>query len=143
MKLLFFVLGLFISGSLMAQSTGSVVVHKDPRVDVLLKKQAEVNNLSTRNSSKRRFAKGYRVMVANTTNRNEAMAARTKILTYYPELKPYLHHQSPYFRITAGNFLTRAEAVAYQKRMSNIFPNGVFIVNATVEVKPEEVENKE
>lgn len=139
MKQLFLLAALFFSAQLMAQS---VVVHKDPRVDILLKKQAEVNNISTRNSAKRRFAKGYRVLVASTSNRNEAMAARTRVLTYFPELKPYTHHQSPYFKVTAGNFLTRAEAAAYQKRMAPHFPNGVFIINATVEVRPEDVEKE-
>lgn len=140
MKYLFFVLALCISANLMAQS---VAVHKDPRIDILIRKQAEVNNVSTRNSTKRRFAKGYRVLVASTTSRTEAVAARTKVLTYYPELKPYMNHQSPYFKVTAGNFLTRGEAAAYQKRMSAVFPGGVFIINATVEVKPENVEEKD
>lgn len=140
MRYLFIAAALFVSANLMAQSNGSVVVHKDPRIDVLVKKQAEVNNVSTRNSAKRRSAKGYRLMVASTTNRNEAIAARTKVLTYFPELKPYMHHQSPYFKVTAGNFLTRNEAVAYQKRMTPLFSGGVFVVNAIVEVEPEAVE---
>lgn len=131
---------MFLSVQLSAQD--AVMVHKDPRIDILLKKQAEVNNLSTRNSAKRRFAKGYRLLVASTNNRNEAMAARTKVLTYFPELKPYTHHQSPYFKVTAGNFLTRSDAAAYQKRLSSYFTT-VVIVNATVEVKPEDVERKE
>lgn len=141
MKQIFLFAAMFFSVQLMAQN--AVVVHKDPRIDVLLKKQAEVNNVSTRNATKRRNAKGYRVMVASTSNRKEAMAARTKVLTMFPELKPYTYHQSPYFKVTAGNFLTRAEAVSYQKRMSPHFPGGVSVINATIEVKPEDVEDKE
>ena len=140
MKHVFFLLAVFFSVNAMAQN--SVAVIKDPRIDLLLKKQAEVNNVSTRNSTKRRFAKGYRLMVANTINRAEAITARTKVLTYYPELKAYMYHQSPYFKVTAGNFLTRSEASAYQKRVSNVLP-GTVIINATVEVKPEEVEDKD
>lgn len=139
MKYLFFVLALFVSGTLMAQS---VAVHKDPRIEILIKKQAEINNASTRNSAKRRSSKGFRLLIANTSSRTDAMAARTKSLTYFPELKPYLVHQAPYFKITVGNFLTRAEAAAYQKRMASLFPGGIFIVNATIEVKPEEVEKE-
>ena len=139
MKYLFFVVALFVSVDLMSQS---VAVHKDPRIDVLLKKQAEVNNVSTRSAAKRRTARGYRLLVASTNSRSEAMAARTKILTYYPELKPYLSHQAPYFKVTAGNFLTRSEALAYQKRMSSILP-GAVVINATIEVKPEDVEDKD
>lgn len=126
----------------MAQN-GSVAIYKDPRIDILLKKQAEINNVSTRNSAKRRTARGYRLLVASTNNRTEAIAARTKVLTYYPELKAYMYHQSPYFKVTAGNFLTRGEASAYQKRMNAVFSGGVFIINATIEVKPEDVEDKD
>lgn len=143
MKQLFLLMALFVSANLMAQSTGSVSVYKDPRIDILLKKQAEVNNVSTRNSSSRRSSKGYRLLIASTNNRNEAIAARTKVLTYYPELKAYMFHQSPYFKVTAGNFVNRGDAVAYQKRMSAVFPGGVFVINATIEVKPEDVEDKE
>lgn len=140
MKYLFSLVAFFISVNLMAQN--SVAVFKDPRIDILVKKQAEVNNISTRSSVKRRTAKGYRVLVASTNSRTEAISARTKVLTYFPELKAYMYHQSPYFKVTAGNFLTRGEASAYQKRMSGQFPGGVAIVNATIEVKPEDVEDK-
>ncbi|MFV0604729.1 MAG: SPOR domain-containing protein [Niabella sp.] len=141
MTRLFFLMVLFISSQVMAQQAASVSVYKDPRIDVLIKKQAEVNDYSTRNASKRRNTKGYRLLVASTSNRNDAIAARTKVLTYYPELKAYMYHQSPYFKVTAGNFLTRADAAAYQKRMNANFAGGVFIINATIEVKPEDIKD--
>jgi hypothetical protein len=144
MKHLFFVTTLlFISINLMAQTTGSVSVYKDPRIDILLKKQAEVNDLSTRNSAKRRSANGFRLLVVSAINRNDAIAARTKVLMNFPELKAYMFHQAPYFKVTAGNFLNRNDALAYQKKMTPFFPSGVFVINAVIEVKPEEAEAKE
>ena len=51
----------------------------------------------------------------NTNNRDEAIAAKTKVYTYFPELKAYLQYQSPYFKLRAGNFKTREEAEKYRK----------------------------
>ncbi|WP_300601026.1 SPOR domain-containing protein [Niabella sp.] len=133
---------LFLGSQLWAQ-TGGVAVYKDPRIDLLLKKQADVNNLSTRNSSKRRTASGYRLLVISTNNKAEAIAARTKIYSNFPELKPYMWHQSPYFKVKAGNFTSRQDAQAYQKRLSAFFPGGVFIMNDIVEVNPDSSESED
>jgi len=113
----------------------TVIVHKDPRLDLLVKKKAEVNKTSKK--AQARTAHGYRLLVINTNSRNEAVAAKTKIYTYFPELKAYLSYQTPYFKLKAGNFQTRDEAVRYQKSMAAYFPKGVFIVNDIVEIKPE------
>ena len=75
--------------------------------------------------------------MVNTNKRDEAIAAKTKIYTNFPELKAYLVYQSPYFKLKAGNFRTRDEAVQYQKMLAPFFPKGVFIMNDSIEVTPE------
>ena len=90
----FLIIALVIFSKLAAaQDTASVVVHKDPRMDLLLKKQAETNAAIKRANA--RSAKGYRLLVVNTNKRDEAIAAKTKIYTNFPELKAYLIYQSP------------------------------------------------
>src|SRR6476661_7932146 len=117
--------------------TTTVVVHKDPRIDALIKKKAAINK-ATGNSG--RTTHGYRLLVINTNSRDEAIAAKTKVYTYFPELKAYLQYQSPYFKLRAGNFKTRDEAEKYRKQMASLFPKGVFIVNDIIEIKPEKEE---
>ena len=114
--------------------SNSVVVHKDPRIDMLVKKQATINEVTSRDS--RRTDKGFRLMIISTNNRDEAMAAKTKVYTYFPELKAYLWYQSPYFKVKAGNFKDRKDAEAFQKRLNTYFPKGVFIMKDIIEVKP-------
>ncbi len=114
--------------------TNYVVVHKDPRVDLLVKKQAQINEETSR--AGRRTDKGFRLMIISTNNREEAIAAKTKVYTYFPELKAYLWHQSPYYKLKAGNFKDRKDAEAYQKRLNVYFPKGVFIMKDVIEVKP-------
>jgi hypothetical protein len=130
---------IFCSSFLFAQDTTSVVIHKDPRLDVLVKKQADINASIKR--SQARTAKGYRILVINTNKRDEAIAAKTKVYSNFPELKAYLVYKSPYFRLKAGNFRTREEAQQYQKILSVYFPKGVFIVNDIIEVTPEKENN--
>lgn len=120
--------------TIVAIDTNSVVVHKDARLDLLVKKQAYINEVTSRDS--RRTDKGYRLMIVSTNNRDEAMAAKTKVYTYFPELKAYLWYQSPYFRVKAGNFKDRKDAESYQKRLNTYFPKGVFIMKDIIEVKP-------
>ena len=140
MKFLSFPLVLLLSFSLSAQDTtwkkktDTVIVHKDPRLEMLVKKQAQINEETSREG--RRTAKGYRLMIISTNNRDEAISAKTKIYTYFPELKAYLFYQSPYFRLKVGNFKDRKDAEAYQKRLNIYFPQGVFIMKDIVEVKP-------
>jgi len=115
--------------------SNTVVIHKDPRIDLLVKKQAQINEYTTRDS--RRTAKGYRLLVISTNSRDEAIAAKTKVYTYFPDMKTYMWHQSPYYRVKAGNFKDRKEAADYRKKLLEYFPKGVFIMNDVVEVKPE------
>jgi len=77
--------------------------------------------------------------VINTSDRNAAISAKTKIYQLYPELKAYLLYQAPYFRLRVGNFTDKDEAEDYRKTLSKEFPNSVFLVRDTVEVKLSEL----
>ena len=147
MKKVLLVLSVFLLKTSFAQDTTmitgpSVIVHKDPRIDALVKKQAAIN-LAVKKATGRTM-KGYRLLVINTNSRDEAIAAKTKIYTHFPDQKAYLNYQTPFFKLKAGNYQTRDEAKQYQKLMSSLFPKGVFIISDTIEVKPEkETEDNE
>jgi len=130
-----FLLYSFSAFSQTLNDTSSVVVHKDPRVDMLVKKQAEINEETTRNA--RKVARGYRLLVINTNKRDEAIGAKSKLYQYFPELKSYLYYQTPYFKVKAGNFKEKKEAEDYQKKLNKVFQKGVFIMSDLIEVKPE------
>lgn len=136
MKKLFFLATILLSLDGIAQvDTSSVIVHKDPRLDLLVKKQIQINEETSRDA--RRIGKGFRLLVINTSKRDEAIAAKSKVYSYFPELKAYLIYQSPYFKLKVGNFKERKEAEDYQLKLKKYFPNGVFIMNDVIEVKLE------
>jgi len=129
---IFFVL-LIVTGH--AQDTASVILHKDPRIDLLVSKQIEINDITTRNS--RRNAPGFRIQVMSSNNRNTVLEAKTKMYRRFPELKAYMMYQSPFFRLKVGNFLDREEAGQYLPGIQKLFEGNVYIVPDTIEVKPE------
>lgn len=141
MKNIFLIAGFLFSIQTFAQDdagkkspdTSSVVVHKDPRLDLLIKKQIQINEETSRDA--RRIGKGFRLLVINTNKREDAIAAKSTVYNYFPELKSYLVYQSPNFKLKVGNFKERKDAEDYQKKLQKQFPKGVFIMNDTIEVK--------
>ncbi|HTN08763.1 SPOR domain-containing protein [Agriterribacter sp.] len=132
------ILFFFIAG-LTAQDTASdtlhnVSVHKDPRLNALIKKNREVNEdvyLKTL-----RNIQGFRLQVINTNDRNTALSVKTRMLSDFPDEKTYFIYHSPYFKIQMGNFRTREDAEQLMQQVKKIYPSGVFIVPAKIEIRP-------
>jgi hypothetical protein len=135
MRLSLLVLCSLISALAMAQDSSSVTVHKDPRIDQLVKKQIEINEYTTRDD--RRYTQGFRILVVSTNDRNKANDAKMKLYKNFPELKAYLMYQSPYFKLKAGNFKDQKEAEVYLKKMQVYFPTGIYIIRDIIEVNPD------
>ncbi|MEP6617183.1 MAG: SPOR domain-containing protein [Ginsengibacter sp.] len=127
--------------SLFAQSdsllpVSSVVVHKDFRLDILGRKEAELNAAAIAAMS--RSAMGYRLQVLNTNDREQAMKTKTQLLQQFPEQKTYMFYQSPYVKLRFGNFKTRPEAEAYRKQISRMMGGAsIYIIPERIEVKPD------
>ncbi|HYE54543.1 MAG TPA: SPOR domain-containing protein [Chitinophagaceae bacterium] len=138
MKLLFGILLTVISLQLNAQSDSlnkNIAVHKDPRIDLLIQKQIAINEETTRDT--RRTMQGYRILVINSNDRNKVFAAKARIYQSYPELKPYLMYQPPFYKLKVGNFKTKEEAEDYRKELARDFPTGLYVIRDVIEVKPE------
>lgn len=126
---------LWISELSAQDSSASVVVNKDPRIELLVNKQIEINEVTTRNS--RRAAPGFRILVISSNDRNKVIEAKSSMYREFPELKTYMMYQSPFFRLKVGNFKERTDAEEYLTRIQRFYPTGVYIVTDTIEVRPE------
>lgn len=135
MRILSLLLMLLAFHELNAQDSTGVVVHKDPRVDLLLKKSIELNEYNTREA--RRFVPGFRILIINTNDRNKANDAKARVYRNFPELKSYLVYQAPFFKLKVGNFATQKEAEEYLSRLQTVFPANIYIVRDTIEVNPD------
>lgn len=115
------------------------VLHKDARLDLLMKKQSELNKEVYLEN--RKNGPGFRVLVINSNDRNKAMAVKTKLMQEFPDQKTYLVYQSPYFKVQIGNCKTKNEANALMSRVQKLYPENVIVVPAVIEMKPEKDES--
>ena len=60
----------------------SVTIEKDPRIDLLIKKQVQINEETTRDS--RRSVPGYRIQVINSSDRNKCLALKQQFTRNIP-----------------------------------------------------------
>jgi hypothetical protein len=117
----------------------TVVVTKDPRIDLLVKKQIAINEETTRES--RRFVPGFRIQVINSPDRNQVTAAKAKVYENFPDLKPYMLYQAPNYKLRVGEFKTQEEAEAAMQQMQKLFPSGLYVIRDTIELKLSDVSN--
>jgi SPOR domain len=150
-KVLFFTGAVLFSLQVQAQITPTaappeptVIVVKDPRLDLLIAKQEQVNKLTEKyNKEHQTTMKGFRLQVLNTNNYKQAVTEKTRMYQTFPELKAYMQYLPPYYKLQVGNFKSREEAINYKKKVSKLYPNGVYIIPAVIEVKPEKVNAEE
>jgi len=152
MKIMFFILALLLSaakinaqGGLIKDTTimnGNLTIVMDTRLELLAKKEAEINE-AIANGPK--FAKGYRLMILNTTDRTEAMNLRAKLLQLFPEQKIYMSFQPPYIKVKLGNFIEKNEAEEYKKEVvqNKLVTTEIYLLPETIEIKTEKNKEKE
>lgn len=114
-----------------------VVVDADPRLEMLAKKQAQINKVSIYKNSSGQW-KGYRVMVLNTNNRDLANQTRADILRYFPNMGVYMAYQAPYFKLKAGDFLKKADAEKFRKDLGRYIKQSLFVISDIIVLTPEE-----
>jgi hypothetical protein len=116
-----------------AFSSDSIIVRKDARLDILLSKQALINKNGTYLTHNNK-GPGYRLQVVSTNNRQEAYSIKGKLLQIFPDQKSYAFFQSPYFKVRMGNFVDKAEADQFKKRVEAILKRPVYVVRDIVEI---------
>ncbi len=142
MKQLFILLFMFFGYSAFSQNIDSmpenkVVVFKDYRLDVLARNEAKINTATLKLQA--RSARGYRLMILNTSDKDYAFKVRTQLLQKFPEQKPYMWFANPYIRIKFGNFRTKEEADVYKKQISKMLGGAtIYYLPETIEVDPGE-----
>jgi len=114
-------------------SANPVIVEKDPRIDQLVRKQIEINEVTTRDS--RRYVQGFRIQVINSPDRGKVFAAKARVYEQFPDWKPYLLYQSPNYKLRVGNFKTQEEAQDAMKQLSKLFPAGLYVIPDVIELK--------
>lgn len=141
MKQLFFLFFIGFANHAFSQSYDSlsrnrVVVFKDYRLDILARKEAELNAINYKKQV--HTAEGYRLMILNTSDKAYAFKVRADLLKKFPEQKLYMWYANPYVRIKFGNFRTKEEADIYKKQISEMLGGAtIYYLEEPIEVSSE------
>ena len=120
----------------------SAFVTRDPRVDVLVDKQIELNGEAIKGRTI--SAKGFRLLIVSTNKRDHAMEIKSMLLKNYPDQKSYLYYQSPNFKVQFGNFRTYKEAEKVKADMEPTFGKDMIIVPSKIEIRADkELDNNQ
>ncbi len=136
----FFSIIFYIFMSQKANAGDTILVRKDPRLQILSQKQREANQRNAMLTPDGLF-KGYRIQVISTPKRDEAFRIHTELLKRFPDEKSYVSYQSPNFRVRIGNFIRMEDAEQFKAMLNKQFPNGVYIVPDGVEYLPKQEED--
>ena len=106
------------------------IVQPEALARLLAPSKSEIENVenetSTKHATSTTTRTGYRIQVFEDNNprtaRNEAESRNAQIRTAYPNLRTNVTFNSPYWRVIAGDFRTRAEAEAVLAELKNSFP---------------------
>lgn len=129
---------LLVSANAQVAPSG-VVLHKDSRIDALLKKQSDINKVAAIKTNGGKY-KGYRVMALNTNDRDLAYRTKAQLLSRFPDYQVYMSYQAPFFKLKIGDFIRRNDAEDLRKMVAVMMTKGVYIVPDIVILSAEDEE---
>lgn len=103
---------------------GHVTVLQDSVVAMMLKRNATI-------SETKQTMPGYRIQLYFGSDRTKAGEIRNEFIKDHPETGAYLVYQQPNFKVRAGDYKTRLEAVKAMQLISAFYPSA-FIVKDDV-----------
>lgn len=134
--LLLLVASLLLSNSpAWSQFGKSAYVTRDPRVDVLVEKQIELNGEAFKGRTL--TVQGFRILMITTNKRDVAMDIKSRLLKNYPDQKSYLYYQSPNFKVQFGNFKTYKDAEKLKNELESALGKDMIIVPSKIEIRGE------
>ena len=108
------ILGADIFSLINQKGTGSVTINQSYELRNALSRHIVANSNAK--------LQGYRVRIffdSDRTARAKSESIAATFMERYPGIKAYRSHVSPYFKVTVGDFRTRADAQRFASRLIN------------------------
>jgi SPOR domain len=109
---------------------GNISEKVDPAVTALMKRYVD-GNKSTKTIS------GWRIQLMATSDRQKVEDALRKFESLYPNIKADWVQSKPYYKLRAGAFTSKREAIATQYLLKSDYPTAYPVQDS--EIKPEEL----
>ena len=98
-----------------ASTTKGVIVHADPRLDILIKKYRNVQHGVIRSG------KGFRVQIYNGYDRNKATETKIDFMQRFPGIPTYMSYVQPQFRVKVGDYRSRTDAAEMYRQVNTLY----------------------
>jgi hypothetical protein len=108
-------------------SNGKLIINQDDRLDDLLHRHIEINK-------KTQGIPGFRIRIFSQSGQSariNAIDVQAKFFSRYPDISTYLDYDPPNFKVYAGDFRTRSEALRMQREIRRDYPNS-FIISTLI-----------
>lgn len=129
MKNLLLLFVIFCFG-LSAQAQGTINEKLEPNIANLMKRFVEINKATT-------AVKGWRVQILATTDRQRMEEALRQFETLYPSIPADWVHTKPYYKVRAGAFTSKQDAMPTLYILKRDYPAAYPVQDN--EIKPEEL----
>ena len=115
----FILLLLIFSGLYSVQGQAQqIAINEDYEVQQLMEKFVSINTSKS-------YVEGWRVQVISTTDRQRLESVRQSLKIRYPYLSTSWVHNRPYYRLRAGAFASKLEALRLQHLLREYYPGSI------------------
>ncbi len=121
----FFIAAFAINAAAQNGDEGHIRVMSDSRLDTLMKKYVEVNEINP-------AIPGWRIEIyfeAGNYSKKQAMEAKSVFVENHPEVPAYILFQQPYYKVRVGDFRTKMEAEKFLKEIESEYPNAFVVTD--------------
>ena len=107
-------LGLTQTDTTFDSETQIISVNKEGINDLVKKYKAILNNKDEVN--------GWRLQIKFTSKREDIIPYKVRFINLYPNIPAQITFESPYYKLLAGNFRTKNEALKIKNLINKRFP---------------------
>lgn len=107
---------------IITEGAGNLEISQDPRLDVVMNKRIEFN---------RKLAlspQGFRIVLYSGRVRQDAYAIQEKFKRAYPDQEAYLTFAFPNFKINAGDYKSREQALQMLSALKDLFADQSLLI---------------
>lgn len=93
---------------------------------------------ATMRANPNRKIQGYRIRIFFDNSQNARSASEAEVARFtaaHPGVGVYRTYDSPFFKVTVGNFRTKSEAFAFLQRIKGTYP-GAFVMKSAIDYPP-------
>ena len=111
-------LAFLLAGISLPMKAQQVTINEDYEVEQLMNKFISIHTAKS-------HVEGWRVQVISTTDRQRLESVRQSLKARYPYLATSWVHNRPYYRLRAGAFATKLEALQLQHLLREYYPGSI------------------